>query len=233
MALGCQLNVIQSGSVMSNVPLEQVYADAQVNSAATIIVSMTIPNLQGVTAVPTAGTFVIDSFKTMLRHQNTHALTNAAFVLQMSGSGVGATVASARVFVGGVTKELARCTATETALVGHALNQATLTAAQTALTTDIDTAGAATYYGTTDAYRRQLAASCLYKVLGAASVLPLQPDHSPSARVLYCHASCSCVRNRRCLLARRRERLATCGRCRRSCSATRVMRTRSRCPPRL
>jgi xanthine dehydrogenase iron-sulfur cluster and FAD-binding subunit A len=115
-------------------------------------------------ALPTPGTFVIDSFKTMLRHQNTHALTNAAFVLQLSGAGTSGTVTSARVFVGGVTAQLSRCNATETALVGRSLNQATLLAAQAALVTDIDAAGPSTYYGTTDAYRRQLAAAMLFKV---------------------------------------------------------------------
>jgi hypothetical protein len=48
--------------------------------------------------------------------------------------------------------------------VSRVAPQATLTAALAALTNDIDTVGPSTYYGTTDAYRRQVAASLLYKV---------------------------------------------------------------------
>jgi hypothetical protein len=47
--------------------------------------------------------------------------------------------------------------------------QATLTAAQAALTADIDLVGPSTYYGTTDAYRRSVAAGLLYKVRRAGA----------------------------------------------------------------
>lgn len=50
--------------------------------------------------------------------------------------------------------------------------QATLTACQAALTGDIDTVGASTYYGTTDSYRRQVAAGLLYKVRAARFAVP-------------------------------------------------------------
>jgi xanthine dehydrogenase iron-sulfur cluster and FAD-binding subunit A len=93
-------------------------ADVQENVPTTIVVSVTIPNIQGVTASP-AGSYIIDSYKVMLRHQNTHALTNAAFTLAVSGG----VVSSARIFMGGVSKQLFRATATEAAMVGQALTQ--------------------------------------------------------------------------------------------------------------
>ncbi len=53
---------------------------------------------------------------------------------------------------------------TETAIVGKPLNQTTLAACQAALTLDINSTGSSTYYGTTDVYRRQLAAAMVYKM---------------------------------------------------------------------
>jgi hypothetical protein len=49
--------------------VEQVYHSATTNNIATIIVSMSVPNLQGATATP-SGPYIIDSFKVALRHQN-------------------------------------------------------------------------------------------------------------------------------------------------------------------
>lgn len=49
MALGATLTIVQAGATMT-VPIEQVYAAATVNKPTTIIVNMTIPNLQGATA---------------------------------------------------------------------------------------------------------------------------------------------------------------------------------------
>ena len=89
--------------------------------------------VQGITAA-TPGTYAIDTFKVMLRHQNTHALVNAGFVWGLSGS----TVTSARVVYGAVGKELFRAVRTEAALIGNELNQATHDAAQAALAADIE-----------------------------------------------------------------------------------------------
>ncbi len=71
-------------------------------------------------AYAVTGTYIIDSFKASQRHQNTHALCNAAFALQMSTGGA---VSSARVFFGGVCSRLFRASQTETALVGQQLTQ--------------------------------------------------------------------------------------------------------------
>jgi xanthine dehydrogenase iron-sulfur cluster and FAD-binding subunit A len=72
-------------------------------------------------------------------------------------------VSSARVFFGGVGAQLFRASTLEAALVGQPLSQSTLEACLTGLTTDINKVGPSTYYGTTDAYRRQVAASLVYK----------------------------------------------------------------------
>jgi hypothetical protein len=53
-ALGTTLTIVQAGATLS-VPVEQVYAQSQTNVPTTLIVSMTIPNLQGTTAA-TPGT---------------------------------------------------------------------------------------------------------------------------------------------------------------------------------
>ena len=82
MSLGTTLTIIQSGTSMT-VPIEQVYAASSKDTPQTIIVNMTVPNLVGTTATPTPGPYVIDSFKVMLRHQNSHALTNAGAVLNV------------------------------------------------------------------------------------------------------------------------------------------------------
>ena len=108
-----------------------------------------------------AGPYIIDSFKAMLRHQNSHALVNAAFTLTTGSGGV---ITAARIFVGGAAASIFEATRTEAALTGSPLTQASLTVAQAALQQDITNAGPNTYYGTTDAYRRQLAAAFLYKV---------------------------------------------------------------------
>lgn len=163
MALGASLVVVQSGSTLT-VPIEQVYASAILNKPSTLIVSMTIPNLAGVTATA-PGTWVIDTYKTMLRHQNSHALCNAGFALQVSGG----VVSSCRIFFGGVSSKLFRASQTEVNLTGKPFTQDVLTACQGALSSDITNVGASTYYGTTDAYRRQLAAAMLYKLFLRAS----------------------------------------------------------------
>jgi CO/xanthine dehydrogenase FAD-binding subunit len=159
MSLGVQVTIVQAGTSMT-VPVEQVYASATLNTASTIIVSMMIPNLQGVTAAK-PGPYVIDSFKAMLRHQNSHALVNAGFLLTL---GPGNTVSAARIFYGGVSKQIFRATRTETQIIGNALSQTVLTNALAGLQQDIDNTGPSTYYGTTDAYRRQVASSFLYKL---------------------------------------------------------------------
>ena len=69
MGLGVTLTVVQAGTVLTNIPVEQVYHSATANNIATIIVSMSVPNLQGATATP-SGPYIIDSFKVALRHQN-------------------------------------------------------------------------------------------------------------------------------------------------------------------
>ena len=158
MALGTTLTVVQSGSTMT-MPVEEIYQYSQPNLPVSLIVNMTVPNLVGATA-STPGPYIIDSFKVMLRHQNTHALVNAAFVWGVSAG----TVTSARIFDGAVGKELFRAVQTEAALVGNPINQATHDACQTALQTDISVTGSSTYYGSTDAYRRQAAAGLLFKV---------------------------------------------------------------------
>jgi CO/xanthine dehydrogenase FAD-binding subunit len=135
MALGCTVSVVQSGSAMT-IPVEQVYASATSNTAATLIVSITIPNLQGVTA-STPGPYIIDTFKVMLRHQNTHALTNAAFVLNVTfpslrdrapwysaGPSAGSiNIISSRLYFGGVGQQIFRALRTEAALTGQFMNQ--------------------------------------------------------------------------------------------------------------
>jgi hypothetical protein len=60
----------------------------------------------------------------------------------------------------------------EAAMMGKALSQATLTACISALVLDINTVGPSTYYGTTDAYRRQTAAALVYKVIVVLTPLP-------------------------------------------------------------
>ena len=52
----------------------------------------------------------------------------------------------------------------------QALTQSILDACLGTLTIDINAVGASTYYGTTDAYRRSVAAALLYKVPLAFSV---------------------------------------------------------------
>jgi len=180
MSLGCTVQVIQSGSAMT-IPIEQVYAAAVLNKPTTLVVSMTIPNLQGVTAA-TPGPYIIDTFKTMLRHQNSHALCNAAFTLTLGAGGV---VSEARIFFGGVSQQLFRATRTEAAIVGNTLNQAALTVAQSALTQDITNIGPSTYYGTTDAYRRQLAAAMLYKLFVRSQASGSVPAPLASAGLRY------------------------------------------------
>ena len=69
MGLGVTLNVVQAGTVLTAVPVEQVYRLSTANTITTIIVSMNVPNLQGATAAP-AGSYIMDSFKVALRHQN-------------------------------------------------------------------------------------------------------------------------------------------------------------------
>lgn len=73
-------------------------------------------------------------------------------------------VVSARVFVGAVTQGIARCPLTEAALTDATLNQATLTACQAALVEDLKTLPASTFFMSTDAYRRQVAAGVMFKV---------------------------------------------------------------------
>ena len=172
MSLGVTLKVIQAGTMQNAVTVEQIYAQAQSNVPSTIIVSMTIPNLTGITAA-SPGPNIIDSFKVTLRKQNTHALCSAGFVLTLgTPSGAPTTdltapstvVTAARMFFGAVGKELFRASKTEAAITGQPLNQATLNACMTALTQDIATCGPSDYYGTTDAYRQQTAAALLFKV---------------------------------------------------------------------
>ena len=117
--LGCQLSIIQSGTLMTGVPIEQVYKYSQSNVPTTVIVNMTIPNLVGVTASP-AGSYVIDSFKVALRHQNSHAYCNAAFVLGVTISGSTVNVTSARMSFGGVGAAVFRATNTEAMITGQA-----------------------------------------------------------------------------------------------------------------
>ncbi len=62
---------------------------------------------------------LLPPLQVMLRHQNAHALVNAAFVWQLSGTAV----VSARAFFGAVGRELFRAVGVETALTGNLLNQ--------------------------------------------------------------------------------------------------------------
>jgi hypothetical protein len=69
---------------------------------------MFVPKFTGLTA-PSPGPYAIDSFKVGLRHQNTHALTNACFLLGVDASGTTSpTVTSARMFFGAVGLEIFR-----------------------------------------------------------------------------------------------------------------------------
>lgn len=186
MSLGVTLTVVQSGTT-TTMTVEQVYANAQSNVPSTLIVSMTIPNLVGITA-KTPGPYAIDSFKVTLRKQNTHALCSAGFVLNFASSSVGRgvrgptpTVSSARMFFGAVGKEIFRATQTEAAITGQPMNQATLNACFSALSADIAACGASDYYGTTDAYRQQTAAALLYKVCCVCAAV----SRMPSSRTLF------------------------------------------------
>ncbi len=163
MGLGCTASIIQSGKLLSGLPVEQVFLHSQSNTASTILVNMTIPALTGVTASP-AGSYVIDSFKVALRKQNSHAYVNAAFVLGVTVAGAAVTVSSARVVYGGVGQQLFHATNVERTLMGLTLGQSALNACLTALTVDLNAAGSSNYYGTTNAYRQQVAAGLLYKV---------------------------------------------------------------------
>ena len=125
---------------------------------------MTIPKLVGVTA-STPGPNVLDTYKVMLRHQNSHALVNAGFALTLSSTDpASATVTGARIFYGGVGAKLFRASSTEKAMTGVPLNASTLEVAQAALVNDIKAVGPAAYWGTTDSYRRTVAAAFLYKL---------------------------------------------------------------------
>jgi hypothetical protein len=88
-------------------------------------------------------------------------------------------------------------------VVSH--RQDTLTAAQAALTLDINNVGSSTYFGTTDAYRRQLAAGVLFKVWTTSrhvlAVACRQFFLAVVAAVCDCDAGCVSIVYRRVLWA--------------------------------
>ncbi len=130
------------------------------------------------------GTFS-QTYKTALREVNAHAIVNAGFQLRFDTAGC---VEHVRLVMGGLAPCAVALESVEAALRGKPWTWATGAAAQAALNTEIDALFARhaqrfaglPFEGFTNAYRRQLAASFLYKffVEVAQAVAPdiLTPD---------------------------------------------------------
>ena len=62
MTLGVTVSIIHNGE-RRTVTVEEVYHTARANVPSIVIVSMTVPNLRGLTASPVLGPYAIDTFK--------------------------------------------------------------------------------------------------------------------------------------------------------------------------
>jgi xanthine dehydrogenase/oxidase len=122
-------------------------------------------------------TYLWYSDKTGQRHVNSHAITNAGFLLTINSSD--STITSVRVTVGGLLEGFARLTSVEAAILGGDMSEDTLQAGLTALDAAVKAAGGPSYDAqNSDKYRLGLARSFLYKMFltYASNTGTLSPD---------------------------------------------------------
>jgi len=121
---------------------------------------------------------VLDSFKVMSRHANSHALVNAAFRLEVHPDGAGTpTIGLATVLVGNISQRPLLCVQTAQSLVGQPVSMASFTnvlsifSAELAAAMDNGPADGSGHFVVESAeYRQSLAEALLFKFMLAAVV---------------------------------------------------------------
>ncbi len=119
-------------------------------------------------SIPFQSASVCQTYKCALREVNSHSIVNAGMRVRFDKTGK---IADATLILGGIGPLAFHAALAEQSLRGKALNEATLNAALSALTKDVETAiknsekrmSTLPWEGFTDAYRTHLAQSFLYK----------------------------------------------------------------------
>jgi len=144
--VGATVTVVDVATTV--VPLDEFFSESYALPSSAILTKVNVPFL-------TAGE-VFKSYRTAIRPINAHALTNAAFTVKAEGG----TIKSARLVFGAMESRKVggpiRASKAESAMVGQAVGDASLQAAQQALVTEP--------WWPEDEFERHLCLSYLYKM---------------------------------------------------------------------
>jgi len=144
--VGATVTVV--GADTAVVPLDVFFSEGYVLPPTAVLTKVNVPYL--------AAGEVFRSYRTAIRPINSHALSNAAFTVKAEGE----TIKSARMIFGAMESRPfggpVRASKTESAMVGQAVGEATLQAAQQALVSEA--------WWPEDEFERHLCLSYLYKI---------------------------------------------------------------------